>query len=748
MKSRMIVRIWALSLLILVSLSGCVNEKFDPDNSTLPEGKKVNVELAFRVTKPSLPTTRSMAAADGSQDFFSVDVTMGETLDEASTTRSDGTTPLYNLWLFQFNQNGSRTQLPVKVADVANPVNDMVILDVTLTVATNQTLYLVALGKSFNHDLSAISSRSELESYTIDYTAMLEGVKVSTITEESQVPYAGCAQGIEVVQTESDSRGAVKFNTPEGFTGGIKIAKLMSKVTLTYQYQVDNYIPTGVRLRNVNTRIRIAPFTTNTVNNSIFSDLEMKTPVADANGVYSVSWYVAPNIQGTKSIALESDRYALYNQLGVKIQGDAPEYGMFFEMWGQSKTNTTDYVRYQIFIGKNNTSDFNVEANNYYNLTTLINTDVESAKNDNRVTEYRLKQAVELYSTYRNGNSSAPEGWSTGGSGFDIDAHYDSRPLVIETVGRNFVIGIYSDSNCTTPVDENDSWLKISSYSNYTDALVNNDLGVETSFNIVVPTRLTFYIYNDEYIPSAEELATNSANNRSLYVKVRAVSSLNPNQVLSNDIFTLVQRPIMNLGRLGGTLGNNAQYSHLLGVDLIDECGKRYVSAFPYLNQTNPGVPWGYSGWLIGNYYPIVNEENGKLATRYLAENPSGYNVITGITGNILQNNGYLYQYNYYNTYAARFCYDRNRDLNGNGRIDDDELKWYLPSRNQMMGAWVQCEINAGNNDPFYKGTSCLTTEERTSITVRTIRFGDGYSDTTNKYELPRLRCVRDIEVE
>lgn len=35
----------------------------------------------------------------------------------------------------------------------------------------------------------------------------------------------------------------------------------------------------------------------------------------------------------------------------------------------------------------------------------------------------------------------------------------------------------------------------------------------------------------------------------------------------------------------------------------------------------------------------------------------------------------------------------RNRDANDNGKIDEDELKWYLPARNQCLALWM------GNND-------------------------------------------------
>lgn len=34
-------------------------------------------------------------------------------------------------------------------------------------------------------------------------------------------------------------------------------------------------------------------------------------------------------------------------------------------------------------------------------------------------------------------------------------------------------------------------------------------------------------------------------------------------------------------------------------------------------------------------------------------------------------------------------CLQRNRDLNGNGKIDHDEIRWYLPAINQYSGLWL-----------------------------------------------------------
>lgn len=38
-------------------------------------------------------------------------------------------------------------------------------------------------------------------------------------------------------------------------------------------------------------------------------------------------------------------------------------------------------------------------------------------------------------------------------------------------------------------------------------------------------------------------------------------------------------------------------------------------------------------------------------------------------------------------------CMNRNRDLDGNGKIDKDEIRWYLPALNQYMGFWMGIDV-------------------------------------------------------
>lgn len=87
----------------------------------------------------------------------------------------------------------------------------------------------------------------------------------------------------------------------------------------------------------------------------------------DSNDFYSATWYVAQNCQGTiEKILSENQRY--YKLLINPCLGMRLPLGTQIEAWAYPTTAsaTDEYAIYQMYVGNNNTNNFDVEPNHFY----------------------------------------------------------------------------------------------------------------------------------------------------------------------------------------------------------------------------------------------------------------------------------------------------------------------------------------------------------------------------------------------
>ena len=743
-----------LALFCTLILSGsCVRDKYDQPAPGGKPGKVVMVNLKVSLPPAVSPAAASAAASSvpqarsfaGAQDDRGFAVYLEPNEPQSETRASDGTTELYNLWLFQFDAGGGINGLPHKITDKITAVNDMVTIDVPLTVAENQTLYLLALGPVIDADLSPVRSLSELESLSFGYLTNKGGQTVSLVTSDNQIPFAGKVSGATVLDIDGGDRGLVEYNKPDGFSGGIEIRRLMARVTLRYNFDVPDYRLQGLKLLNVNNAIRLSNPDTNP-DTDTYAEIEgTMSENPDPDGFYTVTWYIAQNRQGTADNVLsENDRY--YKTEDGVTSGNAPALGTNIEAWAYSEKNTDEYAIYQMYVGKNNTNNFDVDANHIYNMRTTINADVSSAKTDGRIRSYTAAMKVYLTSIGRTTYSSSDKVVSDGRQGsYQFDAHFDSRPILVTLLGRRLDIGIYTNKACTVPVSPEDTWMRISSSPNYTEAVNNtaDPLSTTVTATVILPTQLKFYLYTDEYLYDTDGNIPDPNAYRTLYVQFRTTTEGVSGGAVKkfSAVYELQQMPAFYVGRFGGTK-EGGQYTKGLVYDRLAEYEKSYTAENKAAGTTKN---FGYYNIDFYTYYTDTrNADYGKPATRYLAENPDNLNIGTKID-NFVQprkdafGNVMLYQYSYYDSYAARFCYDRNRDENGNGVIDPEELKWYLPAFNQGLGYFA-----AAQSGILYGGV--WTTTEYNQNTMNNI-WSAGYSGTGTKTNSLSVRCVRDIDM-
>ena len=137
----------------------------------------------------------------------------------------------------------------------------MALLNVTLHVGTNQTLYIVVLGKkvSATSSLTEVRTIKDLENIQLDYVDNKSGLYYSRITNESEIPYAGAATSVSVKKIGDSDSGEIVYGTPDGFSGGIEIKRLVSRVTLKHKFDLTENTLEGMRLLKVPTKLFINP---------------------------------------------------------------------------------------------------------------------------------------------------------------------------------------------------------------------------------------------------------------------------------------------------------------------------------------------------------------------------------------------------------------------------------------------------------------------------------------------------------
>lgn len=724
----------AACLALLLS-GGCTDETARYRGTEGETGKVVTVSLQVSLPPALQPATKaadSIPALQNSTPDAPFPVCLEQAQPAPVAKASDGANRLYNLWLFQFNSDGSINGTPHRLTDAVTPVNDMATLEVPLVVATDQTLYLVVMGPKLDYDFSGVRTLAGLKGLSFEYLAEEGGLAQSLITADNEIPFAGSVSGVTVMDIDEGNQGLVEYNKPAGFVGGIEIRRLMARITLRYKFDVANYTLQGMKLLNVNRTIRLDNPEMNTTDDS-YATLETEiSNTPDATGDYvTCTWYVAQNRWGTVSTILtESDRY--YKVVDTKPVGKAPELGTQIEAWAYSNSTIDQYAIYQMYVGNNNTDNFDVEANHFYNLRTTINTEVASAKSDQRIRTYTAVQRTEFYASELIGGKKD--------EAYDLDAHYDWRPITVQAQGRHVRLEIYTNQECTVPASS-DSWLKLSSSSNYTEAVNNRKepLGTSLSATAVLPTQLKFYLYNGEYLYNTAGKLPEPDEKRSLFLKITTETTGEGEPVTASQIYRIDQRPAVYCGQFGGPKADDGR-SYTMGLlhDRIQENKTSYTD-----NTSTASLPAGYFRLDITTY-GAIDMNYGKTVTRLLAENSSDLTPdlsgfpnppLKDASGQVL-----LYQYTYYDTFAARYCYDRNRDENGDGKIDDEEFKWYLPSSNQLLGAYLTAV------DIFLESWS--TTAYNANVEGQTLTLsssgGIGNQSRSSKYA---VRCVRDIEI-
>ena len=276
-------------------------------------------------------------------------------LPDTETPATRAEVALTNVWVFQFDAAGKAVQCrKVDALAAGRP------LEVRLNSGDGYTIGVVAGGPA-----------SGLSTETVPDLAAFREVLLFTspVTSFEEVPYAGTLAGVRVLVNGQVQVGDSGANVPV-----ITLRRCMAQVTVALTYNVTDYALDGVELYSVPVGAAFAPDRTAAVSPA----------AADANFGFrdNAAAGLAPHVQSTAGGTGRS--YTWYigqNRRGsgtgiVKVQdknaSKAPAYATYARVKTHSTTAADAPLYYDIYLGEDMFSDFNVTANHVYSYATRI----------------------------------------------------------------------------------------------------------------------------------------------------------------------------------------------------------------------------------------------------------------------------------------------------------------------------------------------------------------------------------------
>ena len=331
------------------------------------------------------------------------------------------------------------------------------------------------------------------------------------------------------------------------------------------------------------------------------------------------------------------------------------QYASYLTIHGVYTNESGPYeVTYYVYLGKDNYKDFNVCRNHHYIYNITI---YDMDKTDTRVISNGIG-AIQVYGNF--------------------DEILDAHPNVLQAL-------MYAQGDWTVNVENPDEtpWLEVSKSARYIPRMAGEAASADkASFSMSGTGGLQYvYIHTDEYVPkinSPEENHLFQPRTGALVFKCGNVSQR----------VEIKQYPAQ-LVRL------HIDYDIHLAKEINEDF---YVERV--LEKKN--MSWGFE-----HYWSFVTDDliaagqwDGLANTRRLydvALNGDKWGVAPMYPADTYPNG--IPQ-----DIALGYAINKNRDRNGNGKIDYNEILWYLPAANEIQA--LSAHIYSGAGDYYPDGTT------------------------------------------
>lgn len=742
-------RIVVAPLVAMLALSGCQNE--EPFNKP-KEGLPVN-SVSFTMTSPDkeqIAITRASEQVESNVERMAILFYKG---DEKPIIAYVDNMPAPS------STSGSNYKYTIELTEDQ-------LTDGKRKVTSGQWhMYAIAnYDKGFcSANLNEIGNLNRTE--FLDYCVM-KGNNNQDITE-SAVLMSGkyCEDG----QTHDASDGAVTLTAGENtLTGVIHLRRIVAKITFDFSNSA-NFTPESYGIFNYSrssTLMERRGWSSGNGQNlaagykGIDASDDYRFRSADGFAIPDnkiFEFYMPENVQ----LPTSSPAAWTYNDREKRNSTDhssftyAPTYATYVVVKGQYKDATYQgNVEYTIHLG-----DFSNAAASNGNFTTRRNFHYTYRVTVNGVNKIIAEANCEDESgnTYQHG----AEGHivkTNDQFNIRLDAHYENAIIKISKgTAESYVVNVstpYCDNETNgalVPADFDYTWIRFGKPATTTtfsafnpantvdvitlmDEIKNGDYShcLESGNNLYIAAYVNEYFYDDKDINTFV-----NADDRTMTVNFGSVNVSKDGHSTYADLkngFKISQRSIKTFYDL------NSSSSNPYGFETIEETPEYPANtSFASLVPTGTNSNDGYSN--------IPSNLSGSSWATYVNASVNGYTSAgqtAPFTVGVTPDRKAIYQ-----------CMTRNRDNNGNGRIDADEIRWYLPAVNQCVKFWVgmnsvatEARINVapngGDNINYWtstKGQSLWWADEGAT-------FGEQQTDNNynSTYGAPlKVRCVRSL---
>ena len=337
------------------------------DHPQVSGDKKVDVSLSIGFADEVDGYTLSASSSTKSatkQGVFDYD------LQPSLQTKSTGVKPdkLYNLEIQQYDRSGTR------IGGMSSAVTQEIgsALTLTLAEAVDCQLVLVAWGEGNTKTLGT-KSLADAQKVSLDASVVKN---LDPVSGMNKMPYVLHLEHVNVTKDGTNGTNGI-ISSPEDKDVRLLLQRLASRLTLEWKYSYTGYTLKQILLESIplNYNVVAQPDNDKTYPSLLdqFTTIQL-TEAEIATGSYSC--WIPANVRGSSSSAT-SQTY--------RIKSNAPIGSAYASFIAVNQTENKKKLNYRVYLGCNNSSDFNLYSNTDYNYVVNINHD-ELPVDDRRVT--------------------------------------------------------------------------------------------------------------------------------------------------------------------------------------------------------------------------------------------------------------------------------------------------------------------------------------------------------------------------